>query len=521
MTMQRISDFVRWFAERTPDAEAAVLDDARITYAMLHERVDALALALLAAGVKKGDRVATLSPPNPDYLETFLASASIGAIWLGLNPKYRTDELAYVAGDAEPVVLFARTEFGDRRYDDEIAAMLLAAPSIRHVVALDDAGGATNIASRAAFIDRGAITTDARLAFARSDCGGRDACLLVYTSGSTGQPKGALLHHEGLIAFSLGQNRLWPLTSQRFLNYFPINHVGCAVDITMPTLAAGGCLVFMEQFAPDVALALMERERVSAWASVPTVFQMQLELPDFKRYDLSAVELIIWEGAAMPADVIRRLRTIQPLMATNYGMTETTSAMTIVQPTDDEDVLANSVGVAFEGVDIRLMGDDGAELAHGETGEVQVRSMYNTLGYWRQPEATATAFTTDGWFRTGDLAMQRPDGRYRIVGRIKEMYKSGGYNVYPREVEDVLQAHADVVMAAVVGCPDARWQEVGVAYIVARPALNVVQLNSHCRARLANYKIPKRFVLCDALPLLPIGKVDKVELSRRARAMAE
>jgi acyl-CoA synthetase (AMP-forming)/AMP-acid ligase II len=521
MTMQRISDFVRWFAERTPDAEAAVLGDARITYAMLHERVDALARALLAAGVRKGDRVATLSPPNPDYLETFLASASVGAIWLGLNPKYRTDELTYVVSDAEPVVLFARMQFGDRRYDDEVAAMVRAAPSISHVVALDNAGVSSGSRSRAAFIDRGAITTDAQLAAARSDCGGRDACLLVYTSGSTGRPKGALLHHDGLITFSLGQNRLWPLSSQRFLNYFPINHVGCAVDITMPTLAAGGCLVFMEQFAPDVALALMERERVSAWASVPTVFQMQLELADFDRYDLSAVELIIWEGAAMPVEVIRRLRMIQPLMATNYGMTETTSAMTIVEPTADEDVLANSVGVAFDGVEIRLVGDDGAEVAHGETGEVQARSMYNTLGYWRLPDATAAAFTADGWFRTGDLAMQHPDGRYRIVGRSKEMYKSGGYNVYPREVEDVLQSHGDVVMAAVVGCPDVRWQEVGVAFVVARAGLHAEQLDAYCRERLANYKIPKRFVLCDALPLLPIGKVDKVELSRRAREMAE
>ena len=517
MSVQRISDFVEWFASHTPDAEAAVLNDDRITYAMLRARVDAVARALLAAGVRKGDRVATLSPPSPDFLVTFLASASVGAIWLGLNPKYRTDELTYVVGDAEPVVLFARTEVGSRRYDDEIAAMVRAAPSIRHVVTLDVARGAAGIESRAAFTDRGVTTTNAQIAAARADCGGRDACLLVYTSGSTGQPKGALLHHEGLAAFSTGQNQVWPLSSQRFLNYFPINHVGCVVDTTLPTLAVGGCLVFLEKFAPDTALALMEQERVSAWASVPTVFQLQLALPDFDRYDLSAVELIIWEGAAMPVDVIRRLRAIQPRMATNYGMTETTSAITIVSPTDDEDVLANSVGVPFDNVDIRLVSDDGTEVATGATGEVQVRSMYNMLGYWRKPDATAAAFTADGWFRTGDLAMRRSDGRYRIVGRIKEMYKSGGYNVYPREVEDVLQSHVDVVMAAVVGCPDQLWQEAGVAFVVARPTLDLAQLQAHCRGRLANYKIPKRFVLCEALPLLPIGKVDKVELSRRAR----
>ncbi|MCX5768390.1 MAG: class I adenylate-forming enzyme family protein [Gemmatimonadetes bacterium] len=512
----RVSDFVTWYAERTPQAEASVHEADRLTYAALAARVDAVARALLAVGVKKGDRVATLAPPHPDYLITFLASASIGAIWMGLNPRYRTDELTYVVADAEPSVLFARTSFGDRQYDAEIAAMRAAAPSVRQVVALDDTGAA-GTESIAAFLARGSTVPDDRLATARADCGGRDACLLVYTSGSTGRPKGALLAHDSIVQFSNGQNRAWPINDQRFLNYFPINHVGCVVDMSVPTLAAGGCLIFMEQFTPDAALALMVRERVSAWASVPTVFQMQLELPDFASYDLSAVRLIIWEGAAMPVEVIRRLRTIVPLMATNYGMTETTSAITIVYPTEDEDVLANSVGSAFEGVQLRLADEHGKAVADGAPGEVQTHSIYNTLGYWRRPDATAAAFTADGWFRTGDLAVQRPDGRYRIVGRIKEMYKSGGYNVYPREVEDCIQSHPDVVMAAVVGCPDPLWQEVGVAFVVGRGALTADALEKHCREHLANYKIPKRFVLCSELPLLPIGKVDKVELARRAQ----
>ena len=516
--LTRVSDLVSWFAERTPNAPAVVLGDDRLNFAQLHQRVDAVARALLAAGIQKGDRVATLSPPNPDFWITFLASTSIGAIWLGLNPRYRADELQYLVSDAAPALLFARTEFGGRRYDDEIAAMRQAAPSISRVIALDAHASDAGFEAFAGGFASGDHAADTTLAERRADCGGREACLLVYTSGSTGRPKGALLHHEGIVAFALGQNRAWPLGAQRFLNYFPINHVGCVIDISIPTLAAGGCIVFMEQFSPDGALALMQQERVTAWGSVPTVFQLQLALPDFDRFDLSAVELIIWEGAAMPVEVIHRLRSICPRMASNYGMTETTSAITIIRPTDDLDILANTVGEPFEGVEVRLVGADGHEVALGSPGEVQTRSIYNLLGYWRRAEATAQAFTADGWFRTGDVAEQRSDGRYRLVGRLSEMYKSGGYNVYPREVEDAIQSHPDVLMAAVVARPDPLWQEVGVAFVVPRVSLTVLDVEAHCRQRLANYKIPKQFVLCDELPLLPIGKVDKVELRRRASA---
>jgi acyl-CoA synthetase (AMP-forming)/AMP-acid ligase II len=200
-------------------------------------------------------------------------------------------------------------------------------------------------------------------------------------------------------------------------------------------------------------------------------------------------------------------------------MTETTSAITIIHPTDDLDILADSVGLPFEGVEIRLVDSDGRVVEPGSPGEVESRSIFNMLGYWRREKETAEAFTADGFFRTGDLAVQRPDGRYRIVGRIKEMYKSGGYNVYPREIEDVIETHPSVAAAAVVSRPDELWQEVGVAFVVAEGALAIEDLETHCRERLANYKIPKAFVLCEELPLLPIGKVDKLTLAQRARAL--
>ncbi|ATQ44584.1 class I adenylate-forming enzyme family protein [Caulobacter mirabilis] len=513
--LPRISDYTAWLAERRPDAEALVVDDRRISFRQLHEAVEALARALLAAGVGKGDRVATLQTPHPDYLIAFLATASIGAIWVGLNPRYQRGEMTQVVVDARPKVLITRTRIDGRDYDADLAALRAATPGLRAIVAFDGDPVGAGTAAMADFLAAGTAVADMTLTAARAACGERDPCLIVYTSGSTGSPKGALLAHDAIARFSLEQNRLWPLEPYRTVNYFPINHVGCVIDVSLPCLLAGGTMIFMEQFDPAGCLALMEREKVTLWGSVPSVFQLQLALPDFDRYDLSAVQMILWEGAAMPVELIERLQRVQPRMATNYSMTEA-MGITIVEPTSDLDVLSQTVGEAFPGVEIRLADSEDEAVPDGEAGEVQIRSPLNLLGYWNRPDATAAAFSADGFFRTGDLAERRPDGRYRIVGRLKEMYKSGGYNVYPREVEAAIEAHPAVAQAAVVAAPDPVWQEVGVAFVQPDGALDAAELEAHCRGRLANYKIPKRFVIEPNLPLLPIGKIDKVALKRRA-----
>lgn len=514
--LPRISDYAAWQARIRPDEPAMMLDGAATTYGELAQAVDRQARALLAAGVLKGDRVATLQTPHPQYLIDFLATASIGAIWVGLNPRYQLDELRHVMVDAEPRLLLARAQIGERRYDREVAALQAACPGLQRTVIFEPQIRLADTQTWADFLAAGDTVSEADLAAARAACGGRDPCLIVYTSGSTGAPKGALLHHEGLAAFSLGQDRLWPISPYRSINYFPINHVGCVADCTLPCLIAGGLMIFMEKFDPGRCLALMAEHRVTLWGSVPTTFGMMLDHPDFPRTDLSAVQLIVWGGAAMPGELIARLAELCPRLGTNYGMTETTSAITALEPLDDLEALAQSVGGPFEGVEVRLAGEDGAAVAPGAVGEVQARSRLNFLGYWRRPDATAEAFTPDGFFRTGDLAVQRPDGRYRIVGRKKEMYKSGGYNVYPREVEAVLETHPAVTAAAVVSIPDPVWQEVGVAYVSVDRPVETGELDAHCRERLANYKLPKKIVIETDLPLLPIGKIDKAALRIRA-----
>lgn len=513
--LPRISDYARWQAERTPDAVALRLDEDVTTYAALADAIDVQARALLAAGIKKGDRVASLQTPHPQYLIDFLAAASIGAIWVGLNPRYQLEELRHVVVDSEPSILIARSRIGERDYGSDLMALRRSCESLKRIVVIEDNHSVAGAEGLSTFLARGE-RCELELDEARAKCGGRDPCLIVYTSGSTGAPKGALLHHEGLAAFALGQNKLWPIDPLRIINYFPINHVGCVADCTLPCLIGGGELIFMEKFDPIACLEIMARQRVTIWGSVPSTFQLMLEAPGFAAYDLSAVQIIVWGGAPMGEELILRLQQTCPRMGTNYGMTETTSAITALEPTNDIDALAYSVGNAFHQVEVRLRDADDQDVADGEPGEVQVRSHLNFLGYWRKPEATREAFTHDGYFRTGDLAQRRADGRYRIVGRLKEMYKSGGYNVYPREIEAALERHPLVAAAAVVPAPDPLWHEVGIAYVSVHAPVDAMTLEAHCRASLANYKIPKRIVIENDLPLLPIGKIDKGALKRRA-----
>ncbi|WP_164847474.1 class I adenylate-forming enzyme family protein [Sphingobium algorifonticola] len=520
--LAKISDYVAWYAEATPAAEALVLGDRRLSYADLDAAVDALSRALIAAGVQPGDRVATLQTPSPDYLIAFLATSAIGAIWMGLNPKYRAAELDYVVSDARPCILLTRLHVGARDYQPEIAAMRAASPELRQVVAFD---GATtgDIIGYDAFIADGRAVSDTEIAARRAAAGGRQPCLIVYTSGSTGRPKGAVLHHEGIVRFSIEQNRLWPVAPYRSLNFLPINHVGCTVDLATPCLVAGGAMIFMEQFDAAESVRIIARERISFIASVPSVFALQIATPEWAVTDFSSVQLMVWEGAAISADVLLQLAAKCARLATNYGMTETTSAITALAPitlapADDPDVLLSSVGHPFPGVEVCLADETGAAVPDGAVGEIHARSPLNFLHYWNRPEDTAAAFTPDGFFRTGDLAERRADGRLRIVGRLKDMFKSGGYNVYPREVEEVIESHPAVALAAVVPMPDPLWQEAGVAFVVPRPGMATTpdEIIVWCRDRLANYKVPKQCAVREALPLLPIGKIDKVALRDEA-----
>jgi fatty-acyl-CoA synthase len=515
-----ISDYVAHYAKLDPDRELLAFGDLRMTYAEVESEIDRVARALLASGIERGDRVAYFGTSRPEFWIHFLATTSVGAIWMGLNPKYRIDELRYVIGDAAPCRIFAQRDVLGEDCSELLETLAGESESITELVTL---GGTTATStSFESFLERAGDLGDDVLRARRASVDPMDAAFLVYTSGSTGKPKGALLTHHGENFCNVVSVERKGLMERRIVCCLPINHVGAIGDICARVTMGGGTIFFQEAFDPLAQMKAIELEQLNAWGGVPTMFQLCVRHPQFDEVDLSSVELLAWGGAAMPIELLRVLRkkTGASLCTTGYGSTETTGGVTFTDLRDSDAVQAETIGTPDPRLPIRIWHAEGRPSEVGEEGEIQVGGDFVMKGYWQRPEATAEALPEDGWMRTGDVAVQRPDGNLVIVGRLSQMYKSGGYNVYPREVELCLEAHPSVAMAAVVSVPDDVYQEVGHAYVAApgSETPSAEELRGFVKEHLANYKVPKRIVILDALPMLPVGKVDKVALKERALA---
>jgi acyl-CoA synthetase (AMP-forming)/AMP-acid ligase II len=505
--------FIDLWRRVDPKAEACVDEHRRLSYGQLAERIDLIASAMLARGLRKGDRVATLAPPACDFLECFLATVSIGAIWVGLNPKYTRRELEHVLREVEPKLVLARREVRGRSYVEDFAA-LRSGFSFPMEVLIGADGAADPLIAGSASIDVAALDR------ARADVGPECDALIIFTSGSTGEPKGAVLRHGGLAYTSVEQTLLLGLQRPRVLDNLPINHIGCVGDLAMYAIAGGGAVVFQESFQPDTMLDVIRRERVSFWGQIPTMFQLTLERADIEAMRLPSLEMIMWSGAPAAPALIRQLRRLAPHVSNSYSSTETVGAITWCIDADDH-TMATTIGYAHSAYQVRIATPEGAPVARGEAGEIQVKGDFVMRGYWNREEATREAFTADGWLKTGDLAVARPDGAYMLVGRLKEMYKSGGYNVYPREIEEVIEGIAGVEATVVVAVPDELYGEVGHAYVWLKGDARVLEdVEQACRLELANYKRPKRFFAVDEFPMLPNGKIDKAALRKRSMQVA-
>jgi acyl-CoA synthetase (AMP-forming)/AMP-acid ligase II len=292
------------------------------------------------------------------------------------------------------------------------------------------------------------------------------------------------------------------------------------VEIGFATVYAGGALVMMDRFDPAATLEILGREKITMFGQIPAMFLMQAALPSFKDTDFSSLKVIVWGGAAAPISLLRGLKRISQAtgakLITGYGSTEACGFITYTSPSDDAESLTNGVGRAPENFELRIVDDQRKPLATGQVGELAIRGQFLFKEYLNKPEATAQVIDVSGWYYTGDLGYLDADGALFLSGRKSEMYKSGGENVFPREIEEVLCEHPAVAMAAVIGVPDAKYQEVGYAFVLVRPGQSVTceHLKEHCQAGLANFKVPKTFDLRPMLPLLPNGKVNKMELKR-------
>lgn len=518
----RIGDLPFRVARDRPAREAAVLGDRRMSYGALTAAIDVCARALLASGVGKGDRIAMISTPRPEFLIVFLASLRIGAVWVGLNPVHPLAEYDRVLSDARPRLLFGFAALRGRDNRPILAALVAAHPALGPVILFDQ--GIDRLALHYdAFATRaGQCTADAYHA-AVDAVTPDDLASIVYSSGSTGTPKGVMLTQGNLAICPVIQLRHVPAGDLRALCNLPVSHTACTIDVVAYTLAAGGTLVFQEQFDAAGALALVARERITCLLQVTAMLQKILALPEHERPDLSSLRTVLFVGSPMAAAQIRRLMGLGGTVLTGWGLSESTSTVTFTDMDDGIEVLADTVGRACPGYEVRVVDAAGKEVPAGQSGELQIGGPSVMRGYYRDPAATAAALDPDGWLRTGDLGHVDADGRLRITGRIKAMFKSGGYNVWPREVEDVLDTHPAVALSVVVPVPDPVYHEIGCAFVlpVSGAATDPAALAAHCRAHLANYKVPRRFVIRDSLPMLEIGKIDRRALAAEARALAD
>lgn len=454
----------------------------------------------MASGVRRGDRVAVLAPPSREHLVAFMATCRIGAVWMGLNPRHTRDELALVLARALPmVIMFFGTIDGKNFTTDLLSVRSEVLDERSTIVAFD--GPVDGCASWSDFVARSVAVSEAEFASAVAAVQPEDPALLVFTSGTSGTPKGAVLSHKSLVTTARIQCEHWWSQPFRILNNVPINHIGGAVQIACHAIVAGGANVLMACFEPSLIPAVVADRRVTVLHQVPTMYRLLLDVGRPSPSQFAGVQVLVWSGAAASVGLVRQLRVLCPNLFTSFGQTESGGEVLFTPDKASDEVLASSVGEPDARFDVRIEG--------GTSGELQVRGPTVMLGYLNEPESTAAAFTADGWLRSGDLAEVTTDGMYRIVGRLREMYKSGGYNVYPREVEAVIEAHPGVAMAAVVAANDELFGEVGVAWVLSITSLEAWELDDFCRNRLANYKVPKRFHIRSELPMLPIGKIDK------------
>jgi acyl-CoA synthetase (AMP-forming)/AMP-acid ligase II len=514
-----VSAYLEHYAQEIPDVALVVHDQRAITYAEGLDRAQRLACALLASGVRHGDRVAVHSHPHADCLLLFLAAAQIGAIFVGLNPKYTPDELAHVLGDSQPRVVFGLglLDPGTPAELERIADGMAERPLL---VAGEGFAGEPWLPLDAFAAQRAG--GEELLAEARAAIGPDDPVAMVYTSGSSGAPKGALLVNGPMMRSYAVQAERWYDERPIGVADLPVNHLGFVGDNCMTLMVAGGTIHILERWTPEGILELIERARLNFWWTQTTMLLLATGSPRWAQTDFSSLYLIAFGGAPVTPAMTEALRATGVRLSTGYGMTEVHGNMTYADRDAPPEVLIETVGRPHPEFEVLIVDDAGRPCPPGEQGEIVVRSDTLFGGYRDRSGRIDSALDAEGWYHTKDMAVMRPDGNFVLTGRKDQMFKSGGYNVYPREIERVLETHPAVSAAAVVSVEHPTWARVGHAYVLvgSGASVDVEQLRDHARRHLANYKVPKRFVIRSDLPMTPSGKIDVIALRREAAAEA-
>ena len=502
---------------RFPDRPALVDVPAgrRWSYAELAADVDALALGLLAAGVTVGDRVGIWAPNCAEWVLTQYATAKIGAILVNINPAYRTSELEFVLNQSAARLLVAAQRLKTSDYAAMIAEVRPRCATLEQVVLLgtDDWDALLETGRRA---DRGALGA--------IELSADDPINIQYTSGTTGFPKGATLSHHNILNNGYFVGELCHYTHEDKI-CIPVPFYHC-FGMVMGNLAAtshGAAMVIpAPSFDPVATLEAVQAERCTSLYGVPTMFIAELAVPDFGRFDLSSLRTGIMAGSPCPVEVMKQVidRMGMSEVSICYGMTETSPVSTQTRVDDSIERRVATVGRVGPHIEVKVIDPaTGRAVPRGTPGELCTRGYSVMLGYWRQPDKTAEVIDAARWMHTGDLAVMDDDGYLSITGRIKDMVIRGGENIYPREVEEFLYTHPDILDAQVIGVPDAKYGEELVAWVRMRPGatpLTADALREFCLGKLAHYKIPRYVHITDEFPMTVTGKVRKVEMRERS-----
>ncbi len=526
-----IGEAVRRAARDFGATEALVDDRQRLDFNGLSDAVDRSSRAFLALGISRGDTVALWAPNVAEWAVAALGALSIGAVVVPLNTRFRPAEATDILARSRARVAVCTEGFLGRGYASELIDAVASLPHLAHVVAValpDGDRPAPPVPSGAlgweAFLAGGDGVDEATLAAARDAVTAEDLGDVIFTSGTTGRPKGVMTTHlQTLRAFADWSGVVGLTHGDRYLVVNPFFHTFGYKAGIVACLLRGATIVCEPVFDANRVLERIGAERISMLPGPPTLYLTILESPRRDELDLSSLRLAVTGAAAVPEEMVRRMHSDLGFdtVVTGYGLTEATGVVTMCRAGDDPRTIATTSGRAIPDVDVRIIDEQGNEVPRGEAGELVCRGYNVMLGYLDDPDATAETIDADGWLHTGDIAVMDDAGYVRITDRLKDMFIVGGFNAYPAEIENMLSEHPWVAQVAVVGVADERMGEVGQAWVVPRagvdaePAAISEELAGWAKERMANYKVPRAFHVTDALPTNASGKVLKYELRRR------
>lgn len=513
--------------ERYAAIEAVVDGEVRWTFAELGEQVRRCAAAVIASGVRRGDRVSVWAPNSCHFIAAALGAVTAGAVLVPVNTRYRGEEARWILGKSRARLLFVMNDFLGNDYlamlrEGESARgerPVESLPELDEIVSLDN-GSHDRAVSFGDFLQRSARVQPGAVLARASEVQEQDISDMFFTSGTTGRPKGVITNHgQNIRVYEAYTGVIGLRERDRYLLVNPMFHTFGYKAGILGCLIRGATLVPQATFDVARTLHLIGAESISVIPGPPTLYASILDHPARAQTDLSSLRLAMTGAAIVPVTLVERMRTeLFPTVIIAYGLTETCGTATIGDPETDPETMARTVGKAVPDTEVVVVDQQGQQLPPGQSGEVVVRGFNVMQGYFEDPDATAAAIDADGWLHTGDVGMFDADGNLQITDRLKDMYVVGGFNTYPAEIEQAISQHEGVSEVHVIGVPDERLGEVGRAYVIPRPGQQITEedIIAFCRQRLANFKVPRSVRIVENVPRNASGKVLKFDLRQQA-----